>query len=164
MVEFGRKGFVCIHQRPIDATIAVGQIIPLIERCHGRASARLLLMDEPIAALDEITRSKMDNDLLDIWRRTASTAVFVTHRTLESVYLSTRAIGMTDHPGRVVGSVVINQSDPRTLELRIRPELFSNSPLTWPNSLANVERRAEIHRCDSRLDLLNLAPTPCQTG
>ena len=62
----------------------------------------LLLMDEPFAALDEITRFKLNDDLLALWRALGKTVVFVTHSVFESVYLSSRIVVMTPRPGRVV--------------------------------------------------------------
>ena len=63
---------------------------------------RLLLMDEPFAALDEMTRIKLNNDLLELWQRNRWTVVFVTHSVYESVYLSNRVVVMAARPGRVV--------------------------------------------------------------
>ena len=62
---------------------------------------KLLLMDEPFAALDEITRTRLNNDLLDLWKRFNLTVVFVTHSVFESVYLSTRIVMMAARPGRI---------------------------------------------------------------
>jgi len=61
----------------------------------------LLLMDEPFAALDEITRNKLNDDLLRLWRKRGFTAIFVTHSVFESVYLSTEIAIMTPRPGRI---------------------------------------------------------------
>ncbi|MEO7760364.1 MAG: ABC transporter ATP-binding protein [Casimicrobiaceae bacterium] len=63
---------------------------------------RVLLMDEPFAALDEITRFRLNNDLLELWRSQSWTVVFVTHSVYESVYLSTRIMVMAARPGRIV--------------------------------------------------------------
>jgi len=83
---------------------------------------RLLLMDEPFASLDEITRFKLDNDLLELWARQRWTVVFVTHSVYESVYLSTRIAVMTARPGRTASEVVIEAPAPRD-------EAFRTSPL-----------------------------------
>ncbi len=69
----------------------------------------LLLMDEPFAALDEINRFKLNNDLLEVWRRLRKTVIFVTHSVFESVYLSQRVIVMTPRPGRVSAEFVIQE-------------------------------------------------------
>ena len=61
----------------------------------------ILLMDEPFAALDEITRFRLNNDLLALWRNLRKTVIFVTHSVFESVYLSQRVVVMTSRPGRI---------------------------------------------------------------
>ena len=61
----------------------------------------ILLLDEPFAALDEITRFRLNNDLLDLWRKLHKTVIFVTHSVFESVYLSQRVLVMTARPGRL---------------------------------------------------------------
>ena len=75
---------------------------------------KLLLMDEPFAALDEITRRRLNTDLLDLWQRTRFTAVFVTHSVFESVFLSQRIAVMSARPGRVLSELVIPAAYPRT--------------------------------------------------
>jgi NitT/TauT family transport system ATP-binding protein len=79
---------------------------------------RLLLMDEPFAALDEITRFKLNNDLLELWRREAWTVVFVTHSVYESVYLSSRIMVMAARPGRIVAEHRIDAPYPRADDFR----------------------------------------------
>jgi NitT/TauT family transport system ATP-binding protein len=74
---------------------------------------KLLLMDEPFAALDEITRFRLNNDLLDLWQALGKTVVFVTHSVFESVYLSNRIIVMSPRPGRVFREIAIGASYPR---------------------------------------------------
>ena len=83
---------------------------------------RLLLMDEPFAALDEITRMRLNNDLLGLWRRQGLTVVFVTHSVYESVYLSSRVAVMTPRPGRVAAEVTIETPYPRDDAFRTSPE------------------------------------------
>lgn len=82
---------------------------------------RLLLMDEPFASLDEITRFKLDNDLLALWARQRWTVVFVTHSVYESVYLSTRIAVMTARPGRTSSEVTIDAPAPRDESFRTSP-------------------------------------------
>ncbi|HEX9237970.1 MAG TPA: ABC transporter ATP-binding protein [Xanthobacteraceae bacterium] len=74
---------------------------------------QLLLMDEPFAALDEITRFKLNNDLLQVWQATGTTVVFVTHSVFESVYLSNRILVMTARPGRIFTELAIDAPYPR---------------------------------------------------
>jgi NitT/TauT family transport system ATP-binding protein len=69
---------------------------------------RILLMDEPFAALDEITRFKLNDDLIALWRELKMTVVFVTHSVFESVYLSQRIVVMRARPGRVSSELVID--------------------------------------------------------
>jgi NitT/TauT family transport system ATP-binding protein len=83
---------------------------------------RLLLMDEPFAALDEITRFKLNNDLLGLWRDLHKTVVFVTHSVFESVYLSQRIVVMTPRPGRVFAEVVVDAPYPRDENFRTSAE------------------------------------------
>ena len=79
---------------------------------------RLLLMDEPFAALDEMTRIKLNNELLELWQRNRWTVVFVTHSVYESVYLSNRIVVMAARPGRVVADLPIDAPYPRDEEYR----------------------------------------------
>ncbi len=78
----------------------------------------ILLMDEPFAALDEITRFKLNNDLLTLWRTLRKTVVFVTHSVFESVYLSQRVVVMTQRPGRISAECLIDSPEPRTDDFR----------------------------------------------
>lgn len=78
----------------------------------------MLLMDEPFGALDEMTRSRLNSDLLALWSRMNWTVVFVTHNIYEAVYLSNRVVVMATRPGRVVTEVAIDAPYPRTEEFR----------------------------------------------
>ncbi len=82
----------------------------------------LLLMDEPFAALDEITRFKLANDLLLLWRALDKTVVFVTHSVFESVYLSQRVVVMTARPGRAYAEITIDEPYPRDESFRTSAE------------------------------------------
>jgi NitT/TauT family transport system ATP-binding protein len=82
----------------------------------------ILLLDEPFAALDEITRFRLNNDLLDLWRKLHKTIIFVTHSVFESVYLSQRVIVMTARPGRISREFRIETRDPRGEEFRTSAE------------------------------------------
>lgn len=78
----------------------------------------ILLLDEPFAALDEITRFRLNNDLLALWRTLNKTVVFVTHSVFESVYLSQRVIVMTPRPGRIDAEFDIASAEPRNEDFR----------------------------------------------
>ena len=82
----------------------------------------ILLMDEPFAALDEITRFRLNNDLLALWRNLKKTVIFVTHSVLESVYLSQRVIVMTQRPGRLGAEIGIDAPEPRGEDFRTSAE------------------------------------------
>ncbi|MCU4118270.1 ABC transporter ATP-binding protein [Variovorax sp. N23] len=82
----------------------------------------LLLMDEPFGALDEITRHKLDADLLDLWRKKKLTVIFVTHSIHEAVFLSSRVIMMAARPGRVVEQFTIDEPYPRTPDFMVSPQ------------------------------------------
>ncbi|MGB3833245.1 MAG: ABC transporter ATP-binding protein [Mesorhizobium sp.] len=82
---------------------------------------RVLLMDEPFAALDEITRFKLNDDLLDLWQDQRFTVVFVTHSVFESVFLSTRIVVMAARPGRVFRELAVEAPFPRDETFRTSP-------------------------------------------
>jgi NitT/TauT family transport system ATP-binding protein len=82
----------------------------------------LLLMDEPFAALDEITRFKLNDDLLELWRAVGHTVIFVTHSVFESVYLSNRIVVMTPRPGRVFTEFNVDAPYPRDESFRTSAE------------------------------------------
>jgi NitT/TauT family transport system ATP-binding protein len=79
----------------------------------------LLLMDEPFGALDEITRNRLDADLIQLWWKKKLTVLFVTHSIYEAVFLSTRVIVMAARPGRVLAEVTIDEPHPRTDAFRV---------------------------------------------
>ena len=82
---------------------------------------RILLMDEPFAALDEMTRSKLNNDVVQLAKLHQLTVVFVTHSVFEAVYLSTRVIVMAARPGRVAADMALETPWPRNEEWRVSP-------------------------------------------
>jgi NitT/TauT family transport system ATP-binding protein len=95
----------------------------------------ILLMDEPFAALDEITRFRLNNDLLALWRNLRKTVIFVTHSVFESVYLSQRVIVMTARPGRISAEIRIDASEPRGEDFRTSAD-YAGYCRTVSNALA----------------------------
>jgi NitT/TauT family transport system ATP-binding protein len=83
---------------------------------------RLLLLDEPFAALDEITRFKLNEDLLRLWQERRCTVLFVTHSVFESVFLSNRIVILKPRPGRVAADVPVDLAYPREDALRTAPD------------------------------------------
>jgi NitT/TauT family transport system ATP-binding protein len=82
----------------------------------------LLLMDEPFGALDEMTRNKLNDDVLRLWQQRGWTVVFVTHSVYEAVYLSSRVVVMGARPGRIVEEIVIDAPYPRGAAFRLSTE------------------------------------------
>jgi NitT/TauT family transport system ATP-binding protein len=85
---------------------------------------KLLLMDEPFGALDEIVRDKLNQQLLDLWDRTKKTVVFVTHSIPEAVFLSTKIVVMSPRPGRIIDVIETNFPRDRSLDIRETPEFL----------------------------------------
>jgi len=85
---------------------------------------KLLLMDEPFGALDEMTRERMNLELMRIWGRTRTTVVFVTHSIPEAVFLSTRVVVMSARPGRIARLVNVDLPQPRTVDTRETERYF----------------------------------------
>ncbi len=80
-------------------------------------------MDEPFAALDEITRVKLERDLLGLWLSSQFTVVFVTHSVFEAVFMANRIIVMTPRPGRIAADLKVEAPYPRTKEYRMSPPI-----------------------------------------
>jgi NitT/TauT family transport system ATP-binding protein len=108
------------HALPHELSGGMQQRVSLVRAFA--LGAPILLMDEPFASLDEITRADMRYLLLDLWRRTGATVVFVTHSVAEAVILSDRVVVMAPRPGRVVTTLDISLPRPRTPEMEDTPE------------------------------------------
>ena len=85
---------------------------------------KLLLMDEPFGALDEIVRDKLNQQLLELWAATKKTVVFVTHSIPEAVFLSSKIVVMSPRPGRIIDVIETNLPAKRTLDIRETPEFL----------------------------------------
>jgi NitT/TauT family transport system ATP-binding protein len=120
----GLSGFAEKYPRELSGgmkqRVAIGRALAL--------DAKILLMDEPFGALDEQTRVLMGEWLLDIWRRTQKTVIFVTHSLHEALFLSTRVAVMTARPGRIKAALDLSMDYPRSME---SPEMVALRAKLW---------------------------------
>jgi len=100
-------------------------------------------MDEPFGALDEITRSKLDAELLDLWRSKRLTVLFVTHSIHEAVFLSNRVVMMAARPGRVIEEIPVDEPYPRTPGFMVAPH-FSRYAKRLQDSLLRASSENEL--------------------
>ena len=116
--QVGLKGFEHTWPRELSGGMKMRVSIAraLVTEPH------LLLMDEPFAALDEITRHRLNGDLLELWQRSRVTVVFVTHSVFESVFLSQRIAVMSARPGRMLAELPIAEPYPRSATFRTSAE------------------------------------------
>jgi NitT/TauT family transport system ATP-binding protein len=120
----GLAGFAGKYPRELSGgmkqRVAIGRALAI--------DAKILLMDEPFGALDEQTRLLMGEWLLDIWRRTRKTVIFVTHSLHEALFLSTRVAVMTARPGRIKAVLELSMEYPRSME---SPEMVALRAKLW---------------------------------
>ena len=105
---------------------------------------KVLLMDEPFAALDEITRQKLNDDLLSLKAKTGATVIFVTHSVFESVFLSDRIMVMAARPGRIIKEIKIDAPYPRGIDWRTSPEYAAVARET-SDTLMSTLAPGEVH-------------------
>jgi NitT/TauT family transport system ATP-binding protein len=103
------------------------------------ANPRILLLDEPFAALDEMTRDRMNEELMRLYQDNRWTVLFVTHSVAEAVFLSTRILVLAPHPGRLAHDIAIDLPTPRTAEVR-QSEAFERVVAQVSRTLREVER------------------------
>lgn len=104
----------------------------------------LLLMDEPFGALDEITRNRLDSDLLQLWQQRQLTVMFVTHSIHEAVFLSQRVIVMAARPGRIVADITIDEPFPRDPSFRLS-QRFSSYAMQLQEQLMAASTDEDLH-------------------
>jgi NitT/TauT family transport system ATP-binding protein len=118
LVQLG--GFA--HHHPYELSGGMQQRVSIARALSFRPS--LLLMDEPFGALDEMTRERMQMELLQIWRETGTTVLFVTHSIPEAVFLSNRAVVLSPRPGRISEAIDVDLPQPRQFETREDPRFY----------------------------------------
>jgi NitT/TauT family transport system ATP-binding protein len=118
LVRVGLKGFEKAYPRELSGGM---KMRVSIARALA-AGPKLLLMDEPFAALDEPTRQALNDDLLKLWKEDELTVIFVTHSVYESTFLSTRVVVMTPRPGRIASTIALDFPADRAEDFRMTTE------------------------------------------
>ncbi|MBA3778035.1 MAG: ABC transporter ATP-binding protein [Chloroflexi bacterium] len=111
----------------------------------------ILLMDEPFGALDEMTRERLNTELLRIWAQTGTTIIFVTHSIPEAVFLSTRVVSMSPRPGRITSVIEIDLPQPRTDQTRESERYFELVTEVRESLRGRVSSSAARARAEGRI-------------
>jgi ABC-type nitrate/sulfonate/bicarbonate transport system, ATPase component len=101
----------------------------------------ILLMDEPFGALDEMTREQLNLELLEIWKKTNMTIIFITHNVEEAVLLSSKAYVMSTNPGKIIAEVMIDLPRPRTLDM-----ITDTKFIAYRTKLTNLIGRVDLSK------------------
>ena len=118
LAKVGLENFIDAHPRQLSGGMKMRA--SLARALAGQPD--LLLLDEPFAALDEIIRYDLIDQLLALWMEAKFTALFVTHSITESVFMSQRVLVMSSRPGRIVGEIRVDEPFPRSPEFRASPD------------------------------------------